>query len=82
MRMCEAAEKFWNDEGIIPDERSTHPLQESVVAWFMKCGFKKAPAQAAAKLITPDWVRLFWCCSPALSWMSMDEVGPNQTTSH
>lgn len=55
MRMCQAAETFWNDKHVIQGERETYPPKESVIAWFMKCGFEQTPAESAAKLIAPEW---------------------------
>lgn len=57
-RMCQAADEFWGDKDVTPGERNTYPLQESIVGWFMQCGFEATAAKNAAKLITPDWAEL------------------------
>lgn len=58
MRMCEAADKFWGHEEVVPGERNTYPSQESVAHWFLKCGFDKGRAQVAATIIVPDWAEM------------------------
>lgn len=56
-RMAEAAERFWSNAKVIPEELSTHPRDESVKAWFLKTGdgFSEHSAKEAVRLIKPPW---------------------------
>lgn len=55
LRACEASEKLWGCETVIPWMKDTHPTNDEVVRWLMDqdLTFTKTAAKHAANLIEP-----------------------------
>ena len=49
----QAAKRFWGNAN--RDERDTHPINSTVVAWLVDRGYKKTLAEKGATIIRPDW---------------------------
>jgi hypothetical protein len=53
-KMNQASFKFWSNAD--RSDRSTHPDNATVAAWFLSQGFTSTLAEKAATLIRPEWV--------------------------
>ena len=52
--MIEASVRFWRRPGIDALDRSTHPADDVIKAWFKTNGFTETLASKAVSIITPD----------------------------
>lgn len=59
MRACEASEKLWGCETVIPSKRDTYPTNDEVIRWLMDqdFSFTKHAAEHVASLITPTFAQ-------------------------
>jgi hypothetical protein len=49
----QAAKRFWGNAN--RDERDTHPINSTIVAWLVDHGFSQTLAEKGATIIRPDW---------------------------
>lgn len=57
LRACEASEKLWGCETVIPGQQESYPTNDEVVRWLMDqdTSFAKDSAEHVARLIRPEF---------------------------
>jgi len=59
LRMCEAAHKFWGQDGLVRDNPRTYPSEEAIIEFLMDSDahFSGTAAKEAARLIKPRFAQ-------------------------